>query len=368
MSIAGPRQYPQGYLEEPPIRHRTDRPVGRIATVVKLIVGAVVGVAAAWLVVSTAGGLGDAVAAVARMRPEFVAIAVVLTVLRFALFGLQFSWLGRRTGPMPAATAIGLSLVVYGFGAITPAAPAEGLAIATRELRRRERSKQQARMICGFSEWFSQRTFYGIAALDLFLVVILGHLSFSASWPFMIVAGVVILALAGTAMIARRPGSAVWVSRALGAIRARRPQPPPEARREAAHVWHAQAMGIVGPPRNRVRLALVSAGAVLADTGTLWATCHAAGFHIHPELVLLARTVGTVVSWVPLLPGGLGLVEAAIPTVLHRFGAPLDAALAATLVYRAVGTLLPALAGVVAIVALRAHRTVPAVPPAGTGA
>ncbi len=329
----------------------------RMHPALKLAIGGVVGVAAAWLVVSTAGGLGDAVAAVGRMRPEFIAIAGAFAVLRLALFGLQLLWLGRRTGPMGIGTAMGLSLVVYGFGAITPAAPAEGLAIASRELRRRGRSKQQARMICGFTEWFSQRTFYGIAALDLFLVVLLGHLSFSASWPFLIVAGVVILALAGTAMMARLPGTAASVSRLLAAVRARRPQPPPEARREAAHAWHAQAMAVVGPPRNRVRLALVSAGTVLADTGTLWATCHAAGFHIHPELVLLARTVGTVVSWVPLLPGGLGLVEAAIPSVLHRFGAPLDDALAATLVYRAAGTLLPALAGGVAIVALRSHRT-----------
>ena len=340
----------------------------RLHPALKLLIGVIVGVGAAWLVVSTAGGLGDAIAAVGRMRPEFVAIAVAFAMLRIALFGLQFLWLGRRTGPMRVVTAMGLSLVVYGFGAITPAAPAEGLAIASRELRRRGRSKQQARMICGFSEWFSQRTFYGIAALDLFLVVVLGHLSFSASWPFVIVAAVVILALAGTAMMAHRPASAAWVSRVLGAVRARRPQPPPEARRDATHAWHAQAMGVVGPPRNRVRLALVSAGAVLADAGTLWATCHAAGFHIHPELVLLARTVGTVVSWVPLLPGGLGLVEAAIPTVLHRFGAPLDDALAATLVYRAAGTLLPALAGGAAIVALRSHRTIPAGLPAGKGA
>jgi uncharacterized protein (TIRG00374 family) len=326
---------------------------------VELLTRVVVGAAAAWLVVSTAGGLGDAVAAVGRMRLVFVAIAVVFAVLRLALFGLQFLWLGRRTDRRPIGTAMGLSLVVYGFGAVTPAAPVEGLAIASGELRRRGHSKQEARMICGFSEWFSQRTFYGLAALDLFLVVMLGHLPLSESWPFMIVAAVVIIALAGTAMLARRPASAAWVSGLLGAVRARRPQPASEVRRETALAWHAKAMEVVGSPRNRVRLAAVSAGAVLADSGTLWATCHAAGFHLHPELVLLASTVGTVVSWVPLLPGGLGLVDAVIPTVLHRFGAPLDDALAATLVYRTIGTLLPALAGGAAILAFRSYRSIP---------
>ena len=135
-------------------------------------------------------------------------------------------------------------------------------------------------------------------------------------------------------------------------------------RRQAAGAWHAQAMAVVGPPSNRVRLAVVSALAVLADAATLWTTCHAAGFHIHPELALLATTVGTMASWIPLLPSGLGLVEAAIPAILHRFDAPLDDALAATLVYRAAGTLLPALAGMLAIALLRRPRTLmPSVAP-----
>jgi uncharacterized protein (TIRG00374 family) len=334
----------------------------RLHPLVKLAVGLVVGGAAIWLVISTAGGLGDAATAVGRMRFGFVALAVAFAAVRLALFGLQFLWLGRRTGPLHAAAAMELALVVYGFGAITPAAPAEGLAIASHELQERGRSKRDARMICGFSEWFSQRTFYAIAALDLIIVVALGHLAFADSWPFMIVAVVVIVALTGSAMAAHRPGAAVRAAKVLGAIRIRHPQPPPEVRAQAVGAWHAAAMAIAGPPRNRVRLALVSAAAALADAATLWATCHAAGFHVHPELVVLARTMGTVVSWVPLLPGGLGLVEAAVPAVLHRFGAPLDEALAATLVYRAAGTLLPALAGGVAVGALRSadrHRARP---------
>ena len=333
----------------------------RMHPVAKVAIGSVVGAAAIWLVVSSAGGVGDALDAVRRMRTGFVVLAVGFAVVRLVLFGLQLLWLGRRTGPMGLLIAMGLSLVVYGFGAVTPAAPAEGMAIASRELRRRGRTKRQARLTVGFSEWFAQRTFYAVAALDLILVIVLGHLPIVDAWPFMIVAIVVIVAIAGTAVAARRPASAAWIMRILTAIRIRRPQPTPEARRESAGGWHAEAMTVVGSPSNRVRLALISAAAVLADAATLWATCHAAGFHIHPELAVLARTVGTIASWIPLLPGGLGVVEVAIPAILHRFGAPLDDALAATLVYRAVGTVLPALAGGVAMIALgaRHHRTRP---------
>jgi uncharacterized protein (TIRG00374 family) len=328
----------------------------RLHPIAKVTIGSIVGVAAIWFVVSTAGGVGDALDAVGRMRGGFVVLAVGFAVLRVALFGLQLRWLGRRTGEMNLLTALWLSLVVFGFGAVTPAAPAEGMAIASRELRRRGRTKRQARLTVGFSEWFAQRTFYAVAALDLFLVIALGHLSVAESWPFIIVAVLVVIAITGTAVVARRPTSAEWMFGVLAAIRIRRPHPEPEVRRQAAGVWHAEAMVVVGPARNRVRLALVSAAAVLADAATLWATCHAAGFHIHLELALLARTVGTVASWIPLLPSGLGVVEVAIPAILHRFGAPLDDALAATVVYRAAGTLLPALAGGLAMIALKTHR------------
>jgi uncharacterized membrane protein YbhN (UPF0104 family) len=57
-----------------------------------------------------------------------------------------------------------------------------------------------------------------------------------------------------------------------------------------------------------------------------------------------------------LLPGGLGVVEAIIPAVVHWYGPSLSAAFAGALVYRMVGTVLPAAVGAVAVVALRAHR------------
>lgn len=329
------------------LRHRQLNPS------LKIVLGILAGSAAIWLVVSTAGGLSDAIDALGRMRVGFVALATGFATLQLALFGLQLLWLARRSGPFVYADALGLALVVFGFGAVTPAAPAEGLAIASHELRRRGRPKRQARLTIGFSEWFAQRTFYAVAALDLVAVVALGHLSLTDAWPFVVVAMVVLVALAGTALAARRPRSARRIAAVMRTIRIRRPSGATGGGDDAGDAWHAAAMAIVGSPRNRMRLAAVSAGAVLADTGTLWATCHAAGFHIHPELVLLARTVGTIASWVPFLPSGLGLVEAAIPAVLHRFGAPLEDALAATLVYRAVGTLLPAAAGGLAIGALR---------------
>ena len=338
---------------------------GHLHPMIKLAAGTVAGVGAIWLVISAAGGVGDAVDAVTRMRPGFVALAMFAAATRIALYGLQILSLGRRSGPLAPATAAGLALIVFGFGAITPASPAEGLTIASRELQHRGRSKRQTRLTLGFSEWFAQRTFYALAALDLIVVIMIGHLTLAATWPLIIVAAVVLAALLATALLARRETSAERVAIIVRALRIGTSRPAQVTTRTVADAWHADAMSMIGPPRRRVRIAALSAMAVIADAATLWATCHAAGFHIHPELALLATTVGTMASWVPLLPGGLGIVEAAIPAVLHRFGAPLDDALAATLVYRAAGTLLPAIAGAIAIPVLRSRRPPPALIPAG---
>jgi uncharacterized protein (TIRG00374 family) len=101
----------------------------------------------------------------------------------------------------------------------------------------------------------------------------------------------------------------------------------------------------------------VSAAGVLADGAVLWGAGRAAGIDVPYVVALLCAVGATVVTWVPLLPAGLGLVEAALPALLHRFDAPLDAALAASLAYRAAGTVLPALLGAVAVLVLGAAPT-----------
>ena len=270
--------------------------------ILKLAAGTVVGVAAIWLVISIAGGVGDAVDAVTRMRPGFVALAVLAATVRIALYGVQIFSLARRTGPLTASTATGLALVVFGFGAVTPASPAEGLTIASRELQHRGRSKRRAHLTLGFSEWFAQRTFYALAALDLIVVIALGHLTLATSWPLVIVAAVVLAPLGTTALLARRETSAERVAIIVRALRIGKPKPAEATTHTAADAWHSDAMAMIGPPRRRVRIAAVSAAAVLAD--------------------------------------------------------------AATLVYRAAGTLLPAIAGAISIPVLRSHRTLPRTVPA----
>jgi uncharacterized protein (TIRG00374 family) len=89
----------------------------------------------------------------------------------------------------------------------------------------------------------------------------------------------------------------------------------------------------------------------------LWVALHAAHAHVSFGLVVLAYVAGTAASWVPLLPGGLGAVEAVVPAVLHHFGVPLTTALAGALLWRGLSLFLPTLAGAFAYASLRAQRT-----------
>ena len=100
----------------------------------------------------------------------------------------------------------------------------------------------------------------------------------------------------------------------------------------------------------------LSVGSMLADIACLYFSLIAAGAHVGFDVALLAAGAGAVGAIVPLLPGGLGVVEAIIPAVVHWYGPSLSAGLAAALVYRALGTFLPAGAGLVALLALRAQR------------
>ncbi len=176
------------------------------------------------------------------------------------------------------------------------------------------------------------------------------------SWP-LVVAPLVLILLVVTAVLANRPGTAEHVAVVLGALRFWKPRPSRAERRDAGARFHADAMAVIGPPRQRVRLALLSLGSMMSDVACLWFILIAVGARVDPDVALLAVGAGAVAASVPLLPAGIGVVEAVMPAVIHWYGPALSAALAGVLLYRAIGTFLPAAAGAVSLVALRARHT-----------
>jgi len=84
------------------------------------------------------------------------------------------------------------------------------------------------------------------------------------------------------------------------------------------------------------------------DYLSLLAAMAALGIEAPPSLVLLAYASASLLSLVPLTPGGLGFVEAGLTGTLTLAGVPPTAALAVTLVYRLFSYWLPIPIGLLA--------------------
>ncbi len=321
----------------------------------RVVLGVALGAGAISLVLQAAGGIGDLEEALRRTNPWWLVPAAAFEALAYVTSGLRLRRLAGDEADLTVVSATELELVVNGLGLLTPASPAEGLAFATAELSRRGLPRRRVLFTLGFSNWFSFRIFYLVGALNLLFMVATRDLPIDATWP-LVIAPLVLALLAVSAVLANRPRSAEHVAVLLGSLRFWKPRPVRDERRAAGARFHADAMAVVGPPRRRIWLALLSLASMLSDVACLYFILVAVGAHVDPDVALLAVGTGAVAGAVPLLPGGIGVVEAVMPAVIHWYGPPLSAALAGVLIYRVVGTLLPAAAGAVSLVALRAHR------------
>ena len=230
-------------------------------------------------------------------------------------------------------------------GTCSPGAPAPGALLAAAELRRHGLSPRRVRFLLAFTVWFNVRTLLGIGALAFLVAFARQHPGLREAGLWWLAAIAVLLLLAATARLAARPTAARRTARAVARLQLGHPKPPAEITHASADGWHAEAKAIVGSPMNRFVLVLLAAGSWIADAACLRLSLAAAGVNLDTDVVLLAYVAGILISTIPLLPGGFGAVEAAIPAVLHHVGAPLDIALAGTLVYRGISALLPAAAG-----------------------
>lgn len=319
------------------------------------ILGVALGAGAIWLVFQAAGGLADVKDALGQTNPWWLIPAAVLEGLAYVLSGVRLQRLAGPDVDLTVVSATEIELVANGLGLLTPASPAEGFAFATAELARRGLPRRRIALTLGFTNWFSFRIFYLASAVNLLFMLATRDLPVDATWP-LVIAPVVLLLLAITAVLANRPSTAEHLAVVLGALRFWKPRPSRSERRAAGARFHADAMAVVGPPRRRVQLALLSLASMMCDVACLWFILIAVGARVDPDVALLTVGAGALAAAVPLLPGGIGVVEAVMPAVIHWYGPSISAALAGVLLYRAVGTFLPAAAGAASLIALRAHK------------
>jgi uncharacterized membrane protein YbhN (UPF0104 family) len=323
----------------------------------KWAVAAAISVAIAYTVVFSASGFADAVGSLASAHLGWAAVGVACEGASFLLLGLLVHRLvGSQAGVSRRAT-VGVGLVLTGLGNVLPAAPAEGLALASAELRRRGVHNRRVRLALAFSEWYTTRAAFALVALNALVIATIVQLrvggSLARPWLFGLPAAGMLGFLAFTAWLAGRRQTAEWVAVVAGRLRFWKPAPPIEKLRAAGAGWWSDAQRVLGSRRNRIAVVLVAAASTACDALCFGFAMWAVGIHPRPGEFLLVYGAAMVASLVPLLPDGLGTVESVVPLLLHHSGTPFAAGLAAVLVYRATATVLPAAAGALSLVRLR---------------
>jgi uncharacterized protein (TIRG00374 family) len=84
----------------------------------------------------------------------------------------------------------------------------------------------------------------------------------------------------------------------------------------------------------------------LLDAGTLWIMLRALGLSVHPAHVFASFMLSTLARTLGIVPGGLGVFEAASVATLKLVGVPVAAGLAATLLFRSFSYWLPMVPGI----------------------
>ena len=335
-------------VEDAPVPTSRRRLLGYLATLI--VAGLLV-----YAVVVASGGIRDALHQLRHASQVWLAPALGLEITSYAFAGWLLLLLKGEDHAIGWPTTARISLVVLGLGSLLPAAPAEGIALSASELGRRGVSRQHAVTLLLVAGWCQFWALVLTAAVASVVVDAVGHPDPDDATRLLVVAAVLTALLVLVVSVARRP---IVGKLAADAIRWM-PRNRKKTRAELRAVGldeHARLLGLLGRPVHRVAIATASAGWWVADAGGLWIALHAAHADVDFSLVILAYVAGTVASWVPLLPGGLGAVEIAVPAVLHHFGVPLSVALAGTLLWRGLSLFLPAMSGALAYASLRSQR------------
>jgi hypothetical protein len=91
----------------------------------------------------------------------------------------------------------------------------------------------------------------------------------------------------------------------------------------------------------------------LLDAASLWVFLRAFGVSLPVDALLVAFGLANVLAAIPILPGGLGVVEATYLTALIGFGVPRRVAAPAIATYRSAQYLMPIAIGALAYASLR---------------
>lgn len=104
-------------------------------------------------------------------------------------------------------------------------------------------------------------------------------------------------------------------------------------------------LGVLKAPILMVWLIAIQVAVFLLDAATLWVMLRAVGTVLSFEQIFACFIMASLVATLLIMPGGIGTFEGTAVAMLHLFGVPLEAGLAATLLLRGFTFWLPMLPG-----------------------
>jgi putative heme transporter len=330
-------------------------PAGRpvVEHAARLVLGGLVGALLTTEVVLAWPSVVSAAAALAGSSAGWLAVAAVAAVASMVAFGAVRQCTLRAAG---VSVPLGRAVSSYAAGALHTSLPG-GTVISTAYAFKRLRAWGASGVV---ASWCLAVTGL-LAAATLSVIGLTGVLLGGGTTGSVVQSAgavvVVALAIAGLVRLTRSPhrlgAAAGQVLRWINRLRGR----PAETGYQLLATLIGDLQTIRPSRRAWLRAWVLSLLNWTLDVGCLAASCAALGVHVSVPALLLTYTAGMAASSLTALPGGVGVVEAALILGLTTAGAPLAAALGAVLVYRVLS-----LGGVVVIGwgVLAVHRLRPA--------
>ena len=299
---------------------------------VRYLVGAGIGVLVLVLLFGRRGELASAWRELGRARPAWVLAAILAEAASLTLYALlqrRVLRLADAAMPMPALLAV--TLANDAIANTMPGEPAVSSAYRYRYYRRYGAT--------GASAGWTIFTILIAQAIGMSLVLLIGVLvalaaSTSAQAAGAALAGLVIVVGAGAVLVRRDLVLALAAASVRGV---RRITGHPRGRAGARIESTLARMGEI--PLSRAATAGVVAlatGVWLADFGCLLCSLGAVRAPVPWAGVLLAYGVAQVAGSLPIVPGGIGIIDGSLAVILAAYGAGRVPALSATLAYRIV--------------------------------
>jgi uncharacterized membrane protein YbhN (UPF0104 family) len=307
-------------------------------------------VVAGWLVARQVPAGRAALHRLAGVSPPFLVAGLVLEFASLLAYSALTGCVLPRDGRPPLGTLLRIDLSALALSHVVPGGGATATALRYRLLTRA--GQAPAAVLAGL-------VLQG-AGLAVLLALVFGAGALlvlpAAHGPTLwATAAVTAPAVAGTAWLAwsvtRRRTATIRQVRGLAA---RLPGTHPDTAERLVLSLASRIDGLAADPTLRRRTLLRAGGNVMCDAAALAVFLRAFGPYGGLRVLLLGYGLAGLLALLPLTPGGLGLVEATLVSVLVGSGVPHGQALLGVLTWRLAEFWLPIPLGAIAYLSLRA--------------